>query len=839
MSQPIAAPTPIAEIEARVTPTRNIPVPISYDIIKLFSEGLYQSPQKAIEELVSNSYDAHATQVHVLLPVSDPGDDGRLYVVDNGDGLDGEGFLRLWRIAESDKATAIDDARPPIGQFGIGKLASYVLAWRLTHISRGDSTIRMTSMDFKTIEGIRQNNPSSTPYELGLREISLADAQDILRDVQTRDIAAWNMLFGPQAADKCTIAVLSDFKELYSKLGAGRLKWVLRTAMPLVADFDIFVDGTQLEPAKLAGKKILELPVGGDADTIASTLSLATGADKDGAYITVPGIDGVIRGDAAVFEARLTEGKSDRWNRSNGFFVRVRGRIINIDDELFGLPALNHATWARFSMTVIADGLRDHLLSSREGVRESDPIVLLREYMLAFFNKCRTSYEKWLEEQHDGTDLGILLRDAPSAFVVEPLIEAVTRAIRGSTESYYVSRIPDVPIGEQDEWLVAFAEKVANEPVAEIQWQKTGSNDRAVRYRADTRILIVNEDHPFIAKLLEYERKTRRSATLFASSELLVDLLLQDYGIQAEVVFDLLADRDRVLRLVSGEQPATAAEVLRLLRSAQTHDTALERAVGLAFRSLGFEYERRGGNRGGPDGVLDGRLGRGRDMVDDFRLVYDAKQTNAPSVPADKIDPGSLSTFLKDESADFGFFIAIAYDAEGDASSKVNKKVLDAVGSGRPVTLLKISHLQRLVELHYQYGLTLTRLRTLFQEAHTVPEVEKWLDELAEELKELEPRVPLSLLLSKIEAAKADTLATPTIAAVRVLDDELKKFKPDRLVVTLRSVVEIVGRRFLEVDEISGEVRLHTTAAQIVAEVDRSLNDLLSGVNSADWPPVT
>ncbi len=45
-----------------------IPVSLSYDIIRLFSEGLYQSPHKAIEELVSNSYDAEAKNVHVLLP---------------------------------------------------------------------------------------------------------------------------------------------------------------------------------------------------------------------------------------------------------------------------------------------------------------------------------------------------------------------------------------------------------------------------------------------------------------------------------------------------------------------------------------------------------------------------------------------------------------------------------------------------------------------------------------------------------------------------------------------------------------------------------------------------
>ena len=49
-----------------------IPVPISYDIIRLFSEGLYQSPHKAVEELVANSFDAGAELVSVVVPSPAP-----------------------------------------------------------------------------------------------------------------------------------------------------------------------------------------------------------------------------------------------------------------------------------------------------------------------------------------------------------------------------------------------------------------------------------------------------------------------------------------------------------------------------------------------------------------------------------------------------------------------------------------------------------------------------------------------------------------------------------------------------------------------------------------------
>ena len=69
----------------------SIPVPISYEIIQLFSEGLYQSPQKAIEELVTNGFDAGAQNVRVVLPsASDKATlaTESLFVVDDGTGID-------------------------------------------------------------------------------------------------------------------------------------------------------------------------------------------------------------------------------------------------------------------------------------------------------------------------------------------------------------------------------------------------------------------------------------------------------------------------------------------------------------------------------------------------------------------------------------------------------------------------------------------------------------------------------------------------------------------------------------------------------------------------------
>lgn len=816
-------------IEGGTSTEVRIPVHISYEIIRLFSEGLYQSPQKAIEELVSNSYDAGAGEVHVLLP-REPDDEQPLpplWVIDDGNGMDARGFLQLWRVADSDKAT-IDPTktpRPPIGQFGIGKLAAYVLAWRLSHISRVDGVIRSTSMNFRELTNLHQYE-SHAPFDLRLYELSEEQARVILADLEARDPKAWEIMFGKRASPTWTAAALSDFKELYERLSAGRLAWVLSTGLPLHSKFQIWLDGDRVESSKLKLTPLTSYKIGGD-DTVAKSLGIT--ATSTG--VTIRGIPGEISGSATIYEKRLTEGKSDQYDRSHGFFVRVRGRVINLEDELFGLDALNHAAWARFSMEVTADGLREHLLSSREGVRESEPIMLLRKYLHGVFNACRRVYDDWADQELAGLDIEQLLRDAPSLFVTEPMLAGVRDVVRTQQESYYVS-LPDIPddVGP-DEWVQAFALAVADSPIARVLFEHTGKYDRALHFIPDSRTLVMNIDHPFVDKLLA-DSRNRGTATLFGSAEILLDVLLQEQGVSSARRIDLLDDRDRTLRLLAGDQPSTAAEVLRLLSVANRNETALERAIGAAFQVLGFEYERRGGNVEGCDGVLYARLGRGSDVLADYRVVYDAKQTNGPSVPASRVNLSSLEDFRVAENAQFAFFLAKEYAAEMDPKGKLNRVVVTATTgrSARPVTLLRIEDLRRIVELHYRYGVPLTRVRSLFEDAHTVPQVDQWVTDLEKELATLEPQVPLQRLLAGIEETKSDPKARPNVYTVRAGDSELKQFSPERLIAALEAVETIIGRRWLEV-EPSGDVLLHHTASQIVAEVERHLRDLF-GVNA-------
>ena len=239
---------------------------------------------------------------------------------------------------------------------------------------------------------------------------------------------------------------------------------------------------------------------------------------------------------------------------------------------------------------------------------------------------------------------------------------------------------------------------------------------------------------------------------------------------------------------------------------------------------LGFDYERRGGNAPGTDGILYARLGRHKTALADYKLVYDAKQTNQPSVPADKVDVASLEDFRVQEQADFGFFIAATYAAETNERGAVNRRI--SSDAGKHLTLLKIEHLHRLVSLHFLHGITLTELRSLFTHARTVLQVNEWLDSFESRLIE-RGEVPLNVLLGGLEEEKNDLNATPNIAAVRAKCPALQHFEPDQLIARLKAIESIVGPRWIEVEDDTRDVLMHQSSDQIIGELERNINGLL------------
>jgi hypothetical protein len=234
MVTPMTDPDPdVPAFASAGKPTSDIDVRISYRIIQLFSEGLYSSPNKAIEELVSNSFDAGAENVHVLLSADLGSDDSTVVVIDDGEGMDESGLRSHWIIGESGKrkkGLALPKGRKQIGKFGIGKLATYVLANRLSHVSKVKGKFYATSMDYNTIPSDKSTGSGTLDetVTISMRMLTSAEAQTILEPWTTGDKPGFAALklFGAHAKPSWTVAIMSELKDMVNEIKPGRLKWV-------------------------------------------------------------------------------------------------------------------------------------------------------------------------------------------------------------------------------------------------------------------------------------------------------------------------------------------------------------------------------------------------------------------------------------------------------------------------------------------------------------------------------------------------------------------------------------------------------------------------------------
>ncbi len=233
--------------------TGQIVVELSYRIIELFSGGLYSSPNKAFEELVTNSYDADASLVAVGVPTDIVNDDF-LWVLDNGSGMDSAGLSNLWKIGESIKRTKQNKAkRTQIGRFGIGKLATFILASRLTHISKKSGKYRAVTIDFSRLDTMSNR---AEEVKLDERTLTVQEAKSLVEQyVKSKgvDLAPFE-LFDKDAAKSWTLSLMSMLKPRAQEIKVGRLQWVLSTALPLNPGFQLYFNGKKIESSKVAAQ---------------------------------------------------------------------------------------------------------------------------------------------------------------------------------------------------------------------------------------------------------------------------------------------------------------------------------------------------------------------------------------------------------------------------------------------------------------------------------------------------------------------------------------------------------------------------------------------------------
>jgi hypothetical protein len=161
---------------------------------------------------------------------------------------------------------------------------------------------------------------------------------------------------------------------------------VLGNGMPLRPDFSVFVNDDQVRPRLAVGAFVhwrMDEPKVREQLQADWKEAVRTGeVSGDPVFVTdpdsgVPAVQlphlGYVHADVNLFRESLLKGRAADIDRSYGFFVMVRGRLLNQDDPLLLLHAPSYGTFYRSQFVLHADGLDQDLLADRERVQHESP----------------------------------------------------------------------------------------------------------------------------------------------------------------------------------------------------------------------------------------------------------------------------------------------------------------------------------------------------------------------------------------------------------------------------------------------------------------------------------
>ena len=805
------------------TVTGQIDVELSYRIIELFSGGLYSSPNKAFEELVTNSYDADASIVGVGIPTDIVNDDF-LWVLDNGSGMDSAGLSELWRIGESSKRTSENKAkRMQVGRFGIGKLATFILASRLTYVSKKNGKYRAVTMDFSKL-----NTMSNRAEEVTLEERTLTPQQANLlveQFVKNKgvDIAPFE-LFGAQAAKSWTFSLMTMLKPRAHQIKAGRLQWVLSTALPLNPAFQLFFNGTKLESSKVAAQVDKKWIFGKNDKVAEQGSNYEVWKERGKTGVSLPNLPKV-HGEMVLYKETLAKGKSEYLSRSHGIFLMVRNRLINLDEPLLpGMGPFAHGAFNKMRIVVHADELDGLITSTRESIKEAPAYTDLKQYLTRKINEL---HRYWLKKREDKTnlqDVSYKLSGASYSLTRAPLFHSARQIMAGTAKDAMLIKVPEFSVQtEIDEFISALKEDLESEKGIIHLYEDEYISPSRPMCRLDllNRTVHLNMLHPYVIFNLD-SANDMLNIQLLATAEILIEAQMIEAEIEDDKRQSLIRKRDWTLREIASSDKNNPATVAQMIAEFEDDADGLEEAVVAAFNCLGFDAVLISG-KGKPDGIAYAHLGTSDGIDASYTVTLEAKSTKHSSVSTARIPVSNIDNHRRTYNAQYAAIVAVDYQGKDDEDSVINK---EARKFSDYVTLLTTSDLVTLVTICGPKQISLAKLKEFFDTCATPNQSANWI----KEVESIDVQTPpyIEILETTYKMQKQDT-ERPTISSIRVSNEILRKSSNNKI----KGWVEILARQlpsFISLDD--DIISLNTSPEKIMKELQKINSSLPSEYRS-------
>ena len=688
---------------------------VDYQIIEHFSEHLYDSPNKAVEELVANSFDAFATEARVFTP--GPYTANRVIIWDNGESMDVEGLRQLWWIAKSPKSNGdrVEEregrTRKIIGKFGIGKLASYSVGQVISHVCRHQGDFYVVSIDYGQIEGTNGTPPVSSlnPITAPVCRLPKVHAFELIKGLFDAPPPSIETMLG---GDSWTFAIIEQLK--VNDLSPGRLMWVLGNGMPLRPDFRIKVNEDEVQ-SKLKKQAVVDWDFGSQkvVDAVRGRWVGAVaknevspivefgrrgGLDPNAPTEEIPFVRfahlGPVWGHVRLFDETLLKYRSAEHGRSHGFFLFVRGRLLNPDNEQLFLLDPSFQTFYRSQFMIYADDLDGKILADRQRFREDKPVVQEIELLQgALAGIARTTVEARDNERKADQSTHSILPVNSRTYYRDPLNALLLKA-------------PIEDVSDFDPATVG------------VERKHLGENARISEVALKEGKFHVNTGHPYYSVLADRAGQSRaareflRTFDLFAISERLLEGHLLDIGIPEKDVVEVVAWREGLFRQVAGSYDRTPERVAEMHRTSHVGDREFEKALRDVFADMGFSAEH-DGQSGKKDILVMATVG-----PKSYKFIVEAKGSkNDVGNEAAKV--GAAANHRDQAGAGHAVIVARRFSGFGSKRDDETAALYKECESTGGVSIMEIEALEAAYSATTKFSYPLPLLRDVFTTLET------------------------------------------------------------------------------------------------------------------------
>jgi hypothetical protein len=456
-------------------------------VVKHLSIGLYRNYALAIKELISNAYDAGATEVKIKLDLKKK----RIIIRDNGRGMDYDDFDKEYLCIGLHKVPSRKPdelGRLRIGTFGIGFLAPLPYCKRMVVITKKRGSDKVFQATIKAINFFSKGNwdikNEKVDYEITDSDLPRKSGETIviLEDVE------------PQIAEDLNRSQKSAKAKLDQLGGFDKFKWTLSQYCPI--DF----------PSEWKTlRKFFKYP---------GRIPMRIWLDGKELFRNVPKGCEILEKDEKVFGnihvkyAILTPYHTVKPEEARGLQLRLRDVAIGFPQD-FDVTKLGRVLGKLNQLcgeVHILKGLDNALMITRDSFNYTEEVAELYK----FFRDMLTKWNNWLADEADATKkvYEVLPQDKADA-IAETLREAdvvkfpkkrfrLSKSLISSRRKGEISK-PSSQLKEALKSRRGFsvvsskAERTKDEPAVEVDKERKS--------------IIVYDEHPSFLDSIEVEKK--------------------------------------------------------------------------------------------------------------------------------------------------------------------------------------------------------------------------------------------------------------------------------------------------------------------------------------------